>query len=64
MAAALSPARHRSPPDSRLSAATQLKSLNRLNHPLELAYKAVDDRDVSISRSYEQIKNKLFGPES
>jgi hypothetical protein len=22
------------------------------------------DRDVSISRSYEQIKNKLFGPES
>jgi thiol-disulfide isomerase/thioredoxin len=32
------------------AAATQLKSLNRLNHPLELAYKAVDDRDVSISK--------------
>ena len=31
-------------------AAEQLKSLNRLNKPITLAYKAVDDRDVDIAK--------------
>jgi thiol-disulfide isomerase/thioredoxin len=41
-----------SAPDARMKehAATQLKSLDRLNKPVTLAYKAVDDREVDISK--------------
>ncbi|HEY6227582.1 MAG TPA: redoxin domain-containing protein [Verrucomicrobiae bacterium] len=39
-------------PDARMkeAAATQLKSLDRLNKPVALAYKAVDDREVDIAK--------------
>jgi thiol-disulfide isomerase/thioredoxin len=39
-------------PDARMkeAAAMQLKSLDRLNKPVALAYKAVDDRDVDIAK--------------
>jgi thiol-disulfide isomerase/thioredoxin len=39
-------------PDDRVKkeAAAQLKSLDRINKPVALAYKAVDDRDVDISK--------------
>jgi thiol-disulfide isomerase/thioredoxin len=39
-------------PDARMkeAAATELKSRDRLNKPLALAYKAVDNRDVDVSK--------------
>jgi thiol-disulfide isomerase/thioredoxin len=39
-------------PDARMKehAATQLKSLDRINKPVTLVYKAVDDREVDISK--------------